>query len=145
MATPTLVGHRVADGERLVQALADDGLEILAAFWVPARGGMDRRFVIASPLVDEDGSLPAYRRIDRVIRALPDLSIALTDVTAVGTDDPIVQELRRGTPANFAPNHFEVTLPGYVYAPYLEEGADDVPVYVQRLTPRGRKVERAAD
>ena len=79
------------------------------------------------------------------MRALPKLSIALSDVTAVGTDDPIVQELRRMLPADFAPDHVQVTLPGYVYAPYLEEGADELPVYVQRRTPRGRKPERGAD
>jgi len=78
-------------------------------------------------------------------RALPNLSVALTDVMAVGTEDPVVQELRRWAPGTFAPNHFGVTLPGYVYAPYLEEGADDVPVYLQRLTPSGRRPERSAD
>lgn len=120
-------------------------MEILAAFWVPAQGSANRRFVIASPLVDEEGSLPAYRRIDRVMRTLPNQSLALSDVTVAGTDDPIVQELRRMMPAGFAPDHFQVTLPGYVYAPYLDEGVDEVPVYVHRLTPRGRKLERDAE
>jgi hypothetical protein len=140
MAASVLVGPEVAEGTLLLAELDRIGLPIAAAFWVSSKGGSGRRLVIASPLVDVEGSLPAYQRVGAALRSLPHLRLARTDITAVGERDPIVQELRRLLPANFAPDDFLLHLPGYVsYAPYLEEGADEVEVYVHRLTPRGRE------
>jgi hypothetical protein len=138
MATSSLVGPEVADGARLLEDLDRLGFLVTAAFWVPAKGGRGRRLIIASPLVDAEGSLPAYQRIGAALRALPDLRLSRTDIMAVGESDPVVQELHRTVSPDFVPDDFLLHLPGYVsYAPYLEEGADEVEVYIHRLVPIG--------
>jgi hypothetical protein len=138
MATSVLVGPEVAAGSRLLQELDRIGLPITAAFWVPARAGHGRRLIIASPLVTAEGSLPAYQRVSAALHNLPDLPLSRWDVMVVGKDDPVTQELQEAMSPTFVPDNFLVHLPGYVSnAPYLEEGADDVEVYVHRLTPRG--------
>jgi len=89
--------------------------------------------------VDAEGSLPAYQRIGAALRGLPDLRLSRTDIMAVGESDPVVQELRRTLPHDFVPDDFLLHLPGYVsYAPYLEEGADEVELYVLRLIRGGK-------
>lgn len=139
MASSTLVGPEVADGARLLAELDRLGFPVTAAFWVPATGGLGRRLILASALVDTEGSLPAYQRIGAALRRLPGLGLSRRDIMAVGESDPVVQELRRTLPPDFAPDDFLLHLPGYVsYAPYLEEGADEVEIYVHQIVPRGR-------
>jgi hypothetical protein len=142
MATPALVGAEVADGARLLAELDRLGFPVTAAFWVPATGGLGRRLILASAVVDTEGSLPAYQTISAALRRLPSLGLSRTDIMAVGESDPVVQELRRTLPPDFAPDEFLLHLSGYVsYAPYLEEGADEVEIYVHRIVPRGRASE----
>ncbi|MGI8915831.1 MAG: hypothetical protein ACR2JY_18975, partial [Chloroflexota bacterium] len=140
MATSSLVGPEIEDGARLLAELDRRGFFVTAAFWVHARGALGRRLIIASPLVDAEGSLPAYQGIGAAVRGLPGLRMSRTDIMAVGESDPVVQELRRTLPPDFVPDDFMLHLTGYVsYAPYLEEGADAVEIYVHRLTPGGRR------
>ena len=154
MATPTLVRPNIPDGARLLTELDREQFPLTAAFWpFPESTGRDWHFVISSALVDREGSLPAYQRIQRALRNLSDMQISVADIVAVGTNDPVVRSLQDLMPAGFAPDDFQVTvdllknmerettvrLPGYVsYAPYLAEGAGEVTLYVHRLVPRER-------
>lgn len=118
MATRTLVGPEIADGARLLAELGGLGFPLAAVLWVPATDGLGRRLILASPLVDTAGSLAAYQRIGAALRRLPGLVLSRTDIMAVGESDPVVQELRRTLPPDYAPDDLLLHLPGYVsYAP----------------------------
>jgi hypothetical protein len=154
MATSILVRPNIPDSVRLLKELDREQFPLTAAFWpFPESTGRDWHLVISSALVDREGGLPAYQRIQRALRNLPDIRISVADIVAVGTNDPVVRSLQDLMPAGFAPDDFQVAvdlpkrmerettvrLPGYVsYAPYLAEGASEVTVYVHRLVPRER-------
>jgi hypothetical protein len=66
-----LVEAQVTDGKRLLERLAAEGIAVTAAWFKESENGRWYLY-IATPLVGEDGDAwEAYRRIDSVIRELP--------------------------------------------------------------------------
>jgi hypothetical protein len=147
MAAPILVGPDVAGGAQLLAKLDQERLPIVAAFWRYLTSESDWRFVNALPLVDREGSLPVYERIQAALQQLPGVRISLREIVAVGEQEPIVRHLRQSMPPAFAPDHFDMTLtlPNYApYSPSLAEHEGSVRVYVYRLVPSGNTdAERA--
>ena len=133
MATQVLVGPDVSGGARLLEELERGQMPVIVAFWRYPTDDSGWRLIISSPLVDREGSLPVYRRVQAALQRLPDIRIPLSDVYAVGENDPVVRILRQATvPAHEAFNT-TVTFPSYSpYAPYLPEDATSVGVYVYR-------------
>lgn len=148
MAASLLVGPDVAGGAQLLAKLEQEQLPIVAAFWRYPTSESDWRFVIASPLVDAEGSLPVYERIQAALQQLPDVRISLREVFAVGEQEPIVRHLRQSMLASIGPDHTDatVTLPNYApYSPSLAENEATVRVFVYRLKPSAKtNAERAS-
>lgn len=136
MATPLLVGRDLAQGERLLAELDREGLPITAAFWRYPTANSDWRLVIATPLVDQQGRLLVYQRIQAAIDRLPGLHLPLSEIVVVGEQDPVVRQLRQTPQAAGGRSNFPISLtfPGYTpYAPYLSENDAGVSLYVYRL------------
>lgn len=134
MATSTLVGPALFEmGEKLLAKLDQAGLPIITAFWTSPVNGGEGSFVIASPFVDEEGTLPVYERIQAVLQRSPEIHLPLSAVVAVGEHDPVVRALGQG---NVSREHFDatITFPNYSsYAPYLPEDQPSLSVHVYRV------------
>ncbi len=94
MAHAALVAPDVDGGQRLIKKLVRQDFPVLAAFWILVPEAEDWRLVISSPVVDEQGPLAAYKRIQRVLQELPDVRLRIYDIAAVGRRDQRVARLR---------------------------------------------------
>lgn len=138
MVTAFLVDRDFSGSERLLAELEREGLPIAAAFWRFPTSGSDWRLVIASPLVDREGSLPVYRRIQAALGRVPGVHLGPSEVVAIGDQDPVLGLLRRSVPADAVPGSVAISLPlsfPVSYAPYVPDEATGITVYVQRLAP----------
>ena len=91
MDQATLVEIHKEGGQRLIERLAEEGIEVTAAAWLKASDD-DRYYLnIATPIAEEGADLrPAYRRIHAVIRATPELSwIGAGIINVVSPESPI--------------------------------------------------------
>jgi len=70
MAAASLVERDIGDGEKLVRHLDKDGFPVSAAFWYYESEPDKWRLIIASSIVDEQGSTKAYGRLFESIRRL---------------------------------------------------------------------------
>jgi hypothetical protein len=93
MDTVTLVENQIDDGQRLLDRLGDEGVVVRAACWVKPVEEDRWSLYIATPSVDEKGSLAAYRQLSRVLRSLGDGWLTSSDVTLVGEKHPIVTDV----------------------------------------------------
>jgi hypothetical protein len=86
-----LVESQIKDGQELIDLLAEHGVVVTAACWVLESEGPMWLLYLVTPLVGENGdTLPAYRRIFGIIRALPEpLGIDPSRITAVGPSEPV--------------------------------------------------------
>jgi hypothetical protein len=137
VATAILVGRDLSAGERLLAELDRESFSVIAAFWRYPTGDSDWQLVIASPLVDEKGALPVYKRLQEALDRLREDRLFLREIVVVGEQDPVVRQLRE-TFASFAPEPFSISLtfPGFTPdAPYLSENDASVSLYVYRLVP----------
>src|SRR4051794_38263401 len=67
-----LVENKIDDGQRIIDRLEEEGVVVRAAAWLK-RVDLDRwSLYIATPLVDEKGTLEAYRRLNPALRSLGD-------------------------------------------------------------------------
>lgn len=133
MAASILVGATLdKDSRGLLERLDRAGLEISAAFRTyPSEAG-EGSLVIASPMVDREGTLPVYRRINAALRQPPDLHLPWSGIVAVGAGDVVVRAL--GQPST-PQGEFDATVAfaNYSpYAPYLPAEQSSLRVHVYR-------------
>jgi hypothetical protein len=123
----------VEEGAELVARLREI-IPITAAFWADGTDGRDDKLVIASPVVDEQGSLAFYKIVSSLT---PNFH---TYVYAVSPNDPVASQL--ASLGNFKSGPFKAYLGGYCpSAVYIEEGADSVTGYAYSLeAPRSTGV-----
>jgi hypothetical protein len=96
MAQATLVEKQINDGLRLIHRLADQGVLVAAAGWVKEIESGQWFLYLATSLVGEDGAtLPAYRRVNRVIREMQKngFSIDPLEIKVIGPHDPIAKDM----------------------------------------------------
>ena len=93
MDTVTLVENQIDDGQWLLDRLKDSGLIIRAACWVKPFDEDRWSLYIATPLIDEKGSLEAYRQVIPVSRTLDSDWITSSTVMLVGEKHPIVKDV----------------------------------------------------
>jgi hypothetical protein len=94
MDTVPLVVNRIDDGQRLLDQLAEKGFVVRAACWLK-RADRDRWLLyIASPCVDERGTLEAYRQLTPVLQTIGEGWLTSSDVTVVGEKHPLVAYAR---------------------------------------------------
>jgi len=79
-----LVSDLLAEGQRLLEALARNRFPMVAALWSYFPESMEWRLVIVSPVVDRIGPLRAYRRIQRVLATTKPSLLTVTDIAALG-------------------------------------------------------------
>lgn len=92
MDTVTLVENQIDDGQRLLDRLGEQGVVVRAACWVKPVEEDRWSLYIATPSVDEKGTLEAYRQLIPVLRSLGDDWITSSDVVVVGEKHPIVRD-----------------------------------------------------
>jgi len=92
----TLVSMQIEDGQRLLAQLVAGGVPVAAAAWVKEEESGMWYLYLVTPLVGEDGgTLPAYRRVNAVIRQLPEpLEIAPLGIKVVAPGSPVGTALR---------------------------------------------------
>lgn len=136
MVAPSLVGPDVEGSEELLAELDREQLPIVAAFWYFASSSTGWRLVVASPVVDHDGALPVYQRVQAALDRLHETRLSVLDTFVVGEDDPVVHILR-GLSSPLSPGgtvtiNFPTLAPG---VPYLPEEATGVTVYPVHVVP----------
>ena len=89
-----LVSDLIDEGKLLLEALVRNRFPIVAALWNYFPESMEWRLVIVSPIVDRDGPLRAYTRIQRVLAKISPLHLTLSDITAIGSASQDYQTLR---------------------------------------------------
>jgi hypothetical protein len=89
-----LVEKQLEDGQRLIEQLAQEGLEVTTAFWLRTSDDSRWYFYVVSPIVAEEGIARAYRRLHPVFRRVSrPFGIDPMQVKAIGTDDPLAAEI----------------------------------------------------
>jgi hypothetical protein len=89
-----LVEMRFEDGERFLNRLAAEGVEVTAAFWVKESEYGEWYLYLVTPLVGEGGDTgPAYGRVIAVTGALrrEGFDFDPFEVKAIGPTDPIAR------------------------------------------------------
>lgn len=92
MDTVTLVENQTDDGQRLLDRLREKEFVVRAACWVKPVEEDRWSLWIATPAVDEKGTLAAYRQLVDVLRSLGDSWITSSDIKLVGEKHPVVQD-----------------------------------------------------
>jgi hypothetical protein len=89
-----LVEDQIEDGRRLIDQILAEGFEIIAASWIWDSEDGQRYLFLASPVVDHEGAIEAYRRVHEVMGQMPQpFSLHLLDVRVIEKADPITKDL----------------------------------------------------
>jgi hypothetical protein len=94
MDTIALVENQIDAGQQLLDRLGEDGMVVRAACWLKPFDRDRWSLYIATPRVDEKGTLGAYRQLGPVMRPLEDGWLTGSDVTLVGEKHPLVKYAR---------------------------------------------------
>jgi hypothetical protein len=137
MGQTALVETQIREGQRLLDRLAQDGVQVTAAAWVKEAESGDWYLYLATPLVPEGGGRRlAYHRVNEVIRELLNEGFAMDPYAkkVVAPDDPIARDIvahRNGVPGG---------------PPALFRGSrlGDLPVEDAFIYPQPAAVERAS-
>ncbi len=90
----TLVNRQLEDGLRLADRLSQSGFTVTAAGWIKASEDGQWFLYLASPFVDEEGALRAYRHVLPLIRQMPQPSaIDPFEIKLIGAANPLAQEM----------------------------------------------------
>lgn len=91
-----LLEAKIASGRRLIELLDADQFEIVAALWLYTSSADEWRLVLATPLVDDRGPQPVYKRIRTVLDLHADQvpGLSLSNISVVSPDEALVKALR---------------------------------------------------
>jgi hypothetical protein len=95
MDNAVLVGDAVEAGKRLIEELDRIGFSVVSALWFHDPDEGQWRFIVASNEVVRKDSREAYKKILRVIRDHPDISVGFDDVILTNPNDELIRLLRR--------------------------------------------------
>ena len=93
MDTDTLVDEMLVDGEKLLELLAENEIDVTAACWVKTSEAGAWVFYIATEEVDKKKLSEAYGNVFRLLRAIPNSLISTLDITLVGKNSPVAKDL----------------------------------------------------
>jgi hypothetical protein len=106
MYKTVLVEELKKEGEALIERLEGRRLQIAAAFWRYLEDLNRWRLVIVfSSLVDREGPLRAYTRIQQVLAEMQPKELSLSDISVMGIKDYEFQELRSQVKRSVQPNN----------------------------------------
>jgi hypothetical protein len=84
--------NQIESGRSLLTQLKKEGFVVRAACWVKPFDEDRWTLYIATPSVDEKGTLEAYRKLIQVLRSVGDGWLTSSDVTLVSGEHPIVKD-----------------------------------------------------
>lgn len=94
MASETLVSHEIQQGQAVLDAIDRAGLHVRTAFWLYADESW--RLVLATPLVDDEGPLPAYRRIQQALAKFGTADVVpLNRIQVISVRDPLIRAVKQ--------------------------------------------------
>lgn len=92
MDTEPLVAETLADGQKLVERLTQEGFEITVAFWVMPSELGKWHFYIVTPLVESEGIFQANLQLVLAMRRIPPGSIGPLMVRLIGPSNPMARD-----------------------------------------------------
>lgn len=95
MAEDPLVGNDLSRGASLVAKLRSADFPVEFAAWSYSDEDDQWRLLLATPIVDTEGRLAAYSRIEELVGAEPWLHPGVNRLTVVGTASPALDAFRR--------------------------------------------------
>ena len=98
MDTAVLVRTEREAAWKLLEALEKERFPMTAAFWQYLPDAETWRLVIATPLVDEIGSIAAYTRLQMALNQLPEEiseGFSVANITLLGPDSEQLMKLRK--------------------------------------------------
>jgi hypothetical protein len=96
MAQATLVEMQINEGQRLIDRLVQEGVDVTAAAWVKESESGDWYLYLVTPLVGADGATrPAYHRVNTVIREMQKEGFGMDPFAkkVIGPHDPIARDM----------------------------------------------------
>ena len=136
MVKTSLVEADLLAGKRLLIALDHPpepkrtSFPVKAAFWLYYPESEEWRLVIATPLVDEQGALKTYSRLQPVLLSIQPSELSLQNIAVMSPGDSLVKAFRRAL--RTSPGRSDLRFPrGTVEGRTYIEGA-----YVYRLPPQ---------
>ena len=94
MDTETLVENLLDDGQKLIEALPQNGFPVTAAIWLKTSWNGRWYLYIVSPVVDAEGITEGYRRLHPLIRQMPEpFGIDVFKVKLIGLENPIAKDV----------------------------------------------------
>jgi hypothetical protein len=87
----TVVSEQTESGERLIEALAKDGIDVRVAFWAKPTEEGKWYLYLAFPTVDDKGPAVAYRLVHGILRKMSDLWIEPLDIRVFGLNDSLTE------------------------------------------------------
>ena len=136
MVKTSLVESDLLAGKRLLISLANPpepklpSFPVKAAFWLYYPESEEWRLVIATPLVDEQGSLKTYSQLQPFLFSIQPSDLSLQNIAVRSPNDPLVRAFRRAL--RMAPGSLDLRFPkGTVEGRTYIEGA-----YVYRVPPQ---------
>ena len=94
MVRTTLVKEWIEAGKSLTQALDQANFQVDASLWFYDLNTDQWRLMIASPLVDKEGPLEAYRAIQKALDGLEQEDLRLSDISVVSPNHHLIELLR---------------------------------------------------
>lgn len=92
MVGTTLVTEWIEAGKRLTEALDSASFEVVASLWFYDAESGEWRLIIASPVVDQQGPLEAYRVVQKVL-GVNTGGLTLNDISVVSPTHNLVKLL----------------------------------------------------
>ncbi|MGI8744371.1 MAG: hypothetical protein ACR2NN_17720 [Bryobacteraceae bacterium] len=94
MYKKVLVEREIRDGARLLEELDRRGFDVSACFWYDVPDSPRWRLIIASKIVDREGSLRGYELLDQVERDVGFPNSFEVQVSLLSPDDPSFKRIR---------------------------------------------------
>jgi hypothetical protein len=89
-----LVESQIMDGQRVVEALAQKGIDVTVAFWAKTSDDGWWYLYLATPAVDKEGITGAYRLVLGVVREMPPrpFGVETTDIKLLSPQSPMARD-----------------------------------------------------
>jgi hypothetical protein len=120
---------QIKDGQRLIDRLRAEGIEVSVAGWLKESDSGDWYLYLATPLVGAGGAKrQAYHRVNAVMRGMEEdgLWVDPFEIKVIGPHDPIAKDMARESrrrskiPTRFGPGRLGELLyvdDGFIYPP----------------------------
>jgi len=101
MVKNSLVEADLLAGKRLVTALSvppyNSIFKLQAAFWLYDQESQEWRLYLATPLVEEFGSLAAYTNLQQPLRSIQPTDLSLENISVSSPRKPLVKAIKRAS------------------------------------------------